>query len=278
MVRRDGNYEEYFTKVIFAPAPEAATTPTPAKPAAAIEATTAVTPTESAPAAAAPAAAAPAADALQNVNGIKSPKDGATLGGIVDVVGYANSPDFKRWQIDLLPGGNADQATFLVTDTGAGAFTYRLVTSAFPAGDYQLRLRVIRNDGNYDESFTNVKFAAAPAPATVKPAQAVKAATAEAVVQEVNGIITPKDGDTLNGTVVVAGYANSVSFMKWQLDLVSDNLGALPIFLALGTDPGKFTYDLHTEVYQPGRYWLRLRVVHADGNYDEYLTQVRLGR
>jgi heat shock protein HslJ len=236
----------------------------------------------------APVAAAPAVKtttpvtataALPNVNGIKSPADGATIGGIVLVTGYANSRDFNRWQLDLLPGGNANQAIFLAIDTGAGAFTYHLNTPAYAPGDYQLRLRVVRNDSNYDEYFTKVTIASAPAKPAISPAAAVVTATHEVAAQNVNGIVTPKDGANISGPTPVAGYANSVSFMKWQLDLVPNGIkGIVPIFLTVGTTPGQFTYTLPAGLFPIGGYQLRLRVVHENSNYDEYFTNVRIAR
>ena len=100
----------------------------------------------------------PAAAGAQTVNGIKTPADGATVSGTVAVTGYANSPLFQKWQLDLLPGGNANQAIFLALGTAPGAFTYNLNTAPFPAGQHTLRLRVVRNDGNYDEYTDTVKI------------------------------------------------------------------------------------------------------------------------
>ena len=76
----------------------------------------------------------------------------------------------------------------------------------------------------------------------------------------------------------MTGYADSVSFMKWQLDLIAQNPGAVPIFLAVGSTPGAFSYNLATGLFPPGRTDLRLRVVHQDGNYDEYFSKVTFAR
>jgi len=54
-----------------------------------------------------------AAGAAEMTNGITSPKDGATVKGAVDITGYASDPNFWKWQLDVLPGGAADAATFL---------------------------------------------------------------------------------------------------------------------------------------------------------------------
>ena len=64
------------------------------------------------------------AAAAEMTNGITSPKDGATVSGTVDVKGYASDPSFKKWQLDVLPGGDANAAIFLATGDTPGEFSY----------------------------------------------------------------------------------------------------------------------------------------------------------
>jgi hypothetical protein len=84
-------------------------------------------------------------------NGITSPKDGATVSGEVEVKGYASDPSFKKWQLDLLPGGDPNAAIFLAVGEQAGEFSHMLDTMGLPNGDHAFRLRVVRTDSNYDE-------------------------------------------------------------------------------------------------------------------------------
>jgi uncharacterized surface protein with fasciclin (FAS1) repeats len=98
-------------------------------------------------------------------NGITSPKDGATVRGTVDLTGYASSPDFWKWQLDVLPGGSADAAIFLALGETQGAFKVPADTTAFPNGEHALRLRVVRTDGNYNEYINKFTIAnGAPKP------------------------------------------------------------------------------------------------------------------
>jgi hypothetical protein len=184
VVRQDSNYTEYVTKLATGKAEAKA------KPAApAVAATAPVTPTVAAsavvtptvkPAVAAtatvtstvkPAVAATATvtstakpatttvkatAAVTNTNGLTSPKSGATVSGKVEVAGYAGDPSFMKWQLDLLPGGNADAATFLALGTHQGVFTYTLDSKLYPAGESALRLRVVRQDSNYTEFLTKI--------------------------------------------------------------------------------------------------------------------------
>ena len=92
-------------------------------------------------------------------NGITSPKDGATVSGTVDVKGYASDPSFMKWQLDVLPGGDANAAIFLAAGDTPGEFSYTVDTTAFPNGEHALRLRVVRADSNYDEYVTKFTVA-----------------------------------------------------------------------------------------------------------------------
>ena len=50
----------------------------------------------------------PLAAGAAEANGITSPANGATVSGVVDVKGYASDPAFAKWQLDVLPGGDAN--------------------------------------------------------------------------------------------------------------------------------------------------------------------------
>lgn len=110
-----------------------------------------------------------AAGAADMANGITSPTAGATVKGTATVTGYASDPNFQKWQLDVLPGGAAESAIFLAFGEEAGEFSVDVDTTNFPDGEHALRLRVVRNDSNYDEYVTKFTIAnsgaAAPAPA-----------------------------------------------------------------------------------------------------------------
>ena len=88
------------------------------------------------------------------VNGITSLVDGATVKGVVELKAIANDPNFKKWQLDVLPSGDSNAAIFVATGATPGELTQTLDTTAFPNGEHALRLRVVRNDSNYDEFVT----------------------------------------------------------------------------------------------------------------------------
>ena len=100
-----------------------------------------------------------AAQTQATENGITSPADGATVSGVIEIRGYANDPNFSKWQLDLLPSGEADQAAFLAVGLNSGVFTHTLDTANLPAGEHALRLRVVRTDSNYNEYTSNFVIA-----------------------------------------------------------------------------------------------------------------------
>jgi uncharacterized surface protein with fasciclin (FAS1) repeats len=349
-----------------------------------------------------------AAGAADMVNGITSPKAGATVSGTADVTGYASAPDFWKWQLDVLPGGAPEAAIFLAVGDKSGEFSQAVDTTAFPNGEHALRLRVVTTDGNYQEyinKFTVANGAAKPAAAAAPskdivataigagqfktlvtaveaaglvsalqgkgpftvfaptdiafsavptatlqsllkdpkalsnillyhvlsgavPSSAVKdglsvntlqgspvtfsvkdgkpmindanivatdvlasngvihvidkvimppakpaAAPAAPAAAKANGFTNLKDGAKVSGEVELKGYANDPSFAKWQVDVLPGGDPNAAIFLAFGETPGAFSQMVDTTAFPNGEHALRLRVVRADSNYDEYVTK-----
>lgn len=89
---------------------------------------------------------------------ITSPRDRATVRGLVPIEGSATHVQFQKYEIHFGPEPNpGDQWTPI----GGSPFTAPVVqgrlglwdTTIIPDGMYSLRLRVVRLDGNYDEYF-----------------------------------------------------------------------------------------------------------------------------
>lgn len=131
----------------------------------------------------------PAAVAAQSPPpGIVAPSRGAVVRGVVAITGVAHGSNFAKWQLDLLPAGQADSAYFIATGDAPQtqpAEMASLVTTRFADGPYGLRLRVVRRDGNYDEYTTPIMIANRSAGATgvAQPGavQSVRASQADAL-------------------------------------------------------------------------------------------------
>jgi hypothetical protein len=96
---------------------------------------------------------------LAQVQGqITSPRDRASVRGLVPVEGSANHPEFQKYEVHFGPEPNpGDDWTPLVgSPFTAPVMQGRLGlwdTTVIPDGVYSLRLRLVRLDGNYDEYF-----------------------------------------------------------------------------------------------------------------------------
>lgn len=114
------------------------------------------------------------AGAASVANGITTPAAGDALRGVVTVSAVAQAADFAKWQLDLLPAGDADQAIFLAVGETAAPTASPLVnldSARYADGPYTLRLRVVRSDGNYEEHFSPITIgntASAPVAATTR--------------------------------------------------------------------------------------------------------------
>ena len=100
----------------------------------------------------------------QTTSGITQPAPGETISGVVEVRGTAVHPDYLRYELAFLqqdvPGTEwivfaegAEQVTdgvLAVWDTTVGR---AIGSPIFADGRYQLRLRVVKTDFNYDEYF-----------------------------------------------------------------------------------------------------------------------------
>jgi len=89
------------------------------------------------------------------VPGIISPRDNAVVAGSVAILGTAIHPEF--WKYELYFSPMISQEWVFVGQVHEKAVVNGQLeiwhTQTVPDGAYQLRLRVVRRDGNYDEYF-----------------------------------------------------------------------------------------------------------------------------
>ena len=145
-------------------------------------------------------------------SGITSPAPGAVLSGQVTVTGTAVHPDFLRYELAFLNqsagatewvvfASGANQVTdgvLAVWDTTAGRESGAPV---FPDGRYQLRLRVVKTDYNYDEYFVTGLIISNDGPTpTPTPDETAAAATGAAVSPPAQG--TPEENGLVPATPI----------------------------------------------------------------------------
>jgi len=125
---------------------------------------------------ASPAGAAPTRQESEGTAEITLPQQGETVRGVVLIVGTALHPDFNNYTLEFGFDPNVDQQWFPVQDPVAQQVQDGPLaewdTTVVADGTYQLRLRVVRNDGQTDE-FTvtgiTVSNAVPTQPPTVVP-------------------------------------------------------------------------------------------------------------
>lgn len=108
-------------------------------------------------------------------NGLVMPATDTSIQGVVEVLGIAQDPAFRKWQLDILINGDEKQAAFIAIgekpQVEAGLLT-TLDTTLYPNGNHRLRLRVVHHKLNYDEYFAAITIdnpsAPAPAPAAAE--------------------------------------------------------------------------------------------------------------
>lgn len=131
---------------------------------------------------------------------ITSPRDRSTVRGLAPIEGSATHAQFQKYEIHYGPEPNpGDQWT----PVGGSPFTVPVVqgrlglwdTTIIPDGIYSLRLRVVREDGNYDEYFvrgiqvSNLQPTETPTPAAT-PTLAAPTDTPEPTPTIVIGVPT----------------------------------------------------------------------------------------
>lgn len=159
-----------------------------------------------------------AAHAWQGQAVISSPQPFSTLRGVVSLNGTATHPEFQRFQLYFKSESVPDDWHFMFEQTNqvTNGLLGTWDTRSVPDGTYALRLRVVRQDGNYDETVANGLLVAnsrpvdtpTPTPTEEPPdepeATSTPASTPTPVVVEQPQIATPTPRPALTITNTTA--------------------------------------------------------------------------
>lgn len=197
--------------------------------------------------------------------GIFEPEIGETVWGFVDIVGTTNGSranPFDRYEVAISTAGDMNWNWLYTSEDQVWQnVVYTLDSRDWPDGSYDIRLRLVYRDANYDDfilRYIQIANAGAPDPADKYP----------------NGIYRPKSGKKIGGMVNVVGTALDRDFMRWELHwspagaeqwnylTEGDRQIARRVLARIDVSPmlGQ-AIDL------------RLRVVRSDFNYDEYFRR-----
>ena len=135
---------------------------------------------------------------------ISSPQSGQSVRGSVQITGSALHPAFQRYELyfTVEPGENwvfiGEARTTPVSNGVLGTWE----TGGLPDGNYSLRLRVVRQDGNYDEGFARNIVVANTTPPTPTPTDTPAFDVQATLPPPIDSVVTPTPVATPTPAVV----------------------------------------------------------------------------
>ncbi len=227
------------------------------------------------------------------VTEIMLPETRTAVAGTIGIYGTALIQGFRRYELSIAVAGSADWR-WLVTGTGfiSQGELYRFDTTRLPDGFYDLRLRSIRDDGNYAEAFVqDVEIRNANPPTltpifnaqgtplptetpTLAPPTATPVPPFISFILNGPGLYAPINNNVMRGQYAIKGTANGTPktpFERYELSITQSGYAD---WQQLRVSSEQYWQDtlhvLNTTTYADGLYDLRLRLVYRDGNYSEY--------
>ncbi len=207
----------------------------------------------------------PSESRVEGGQGFYGPHSGAELRGYVPVYGTANGwweNPFVRYELALSLTGQ-DEWTWLYS--GENEYwqdqIYVLDTTQFDDRYYDLRMRIVYQDGNYDEYYLRALHFVNHEPSVRANVQRVQS----------NGFTQPVSNSTVGGIVSFQGTAVDRQLLRWELDRSPAGDGQWAYLTSSEKpiiDDSLATLDLSQ--LPTGFYDFLLRVVRTDYNYDDY--------
>jgi hypothetical protein len=268
-IRRDGNYSEAFLRKLevrnanpptATPAVNELGTPQPSSP------LLPITPQ--------PPTATPTPvfrSFVENGQGIFEPRNGDILRGEVPIVGTANGKTylnpFERYELYVMPSGGGQWGWLATSDQQLWQSPlYTWDTTSVEDGFYDLRLRIVYRDANYDEYYVSRLRVANQTPNIV-----LKKQDQVSTQKTAPGLYFPLDGAQVSGVMRIEGTTAVPDLLRWEIywsptgsenwqflvsdtrPLIDDNLANLDLSLLPG-----------------GTYDFRLRIVRQDYTHTDY--------
>lgn len=208
--------------------------------------------------------------------GIFAPQNGGVIRGQADIIGtvngFAKNP-FVRYELEISEAGNQawEQLIFSEEQLWQSPI-YTLDTTRWPDGRYDLRLRIVYRDANYDTFevrnvfIANDTYVFVPTPTTT-PIRA--------------GIFLPQPNASVSGLVEFIGGADTTNFAGWELAWRPS--GTIAWNLLVQSEErvtlGNVLATLDLNQLPVGAYDFRLRIVEQDERrFDYIIPQLRVLR
>ncbi len=207
---------------------------------------------------------------IPNGQGIYAPGNGESVSGSVRMVGTANGRDpqhrFSRYEIYLSPNGQETwEWLFSSQNQLFNETLYIWDTTSIPNGAYDLRLRIVYADSNYDQYY-------------VRGVQVDNDSRVQANPFSLVRITSPLSESQIGGVVDITGTILHPRLQRWELYWAENTLDPQEQeWLYLFRGDHQVIDDLIARIdlsqVPPGVYDLRVRVVRIDGNYSDHIIR-----
>ena len=213
---------------------------------------------------------------IPNGQGIFAPRTNDVIRGTIDIIGTVNGfikNPFVRYELAISEAGFKAWEQLIVSSEQIWQNSiYTLDTTRWPDGEYDLRLRIVYRDANYDEFearnlfIANNTYVFVPTP-TATPIRA--------------GILYPQPNANISGVVTFIGGADTTNFAQWELAWrTSGTLAWIQLVTSEErVEMGTVLATLDLNQLPVGAYDFRLRIVEQDGRRLDYIvSQLRVLR
>lgn len=209
---------------------------------------------------------------VEGGRGIYGPQSGSILRGYLSIIGTVNGhrfQPFERYELAISPAGLENWTWLYTGDQQVWQDEiFLLDTRVVADGFYDLRLRNVFEDGNYEAYYArNLQFIndTLPAPGTIfgQPSSQPLAGSL--------GFLSPQGGSAVADVVDFRGSAVDPEFLRWEM-YWSPASAETWSFLVSSEQPvfeGSLA-RLDLGQLPHADYDFRLRIVRKDHNYDDY--------
>ena len=210
---------------------------------------------------------------VPNSQGIYEPQSGDIIRGQVPILGTVNGKTalnpFDRYELYITPSG-LEEWSWLYTSSEQfwQSEIYTLDTTQLADGFYDLRLRIVYRDSNYDEYYvTRLRVDNARQAPAIHP-------TATRTAAKTPGLYFPFDDIRVTGVVDFVGTTAVPKLLRWEIYWSPAGAGEWK-FLFSDTKPvvNGYLARLDLGLLPEGAYDFRLRIVRQDYTYSDYYVQ-----
>jgi len=207
---------------------------------------------------------------IPNGQGIFEPQNGDVIRGRTSIIGTVNSKTafnpFLRYELYIAPSGS-DQWGWLYSSEQQfwQSEIYVLDTTQLADGFYDLRLRIVYRDSNYDEYYvTRLYVANTSTPPAIHP-------TATRPAPRTLGLYFPFDNIRVTGVIDFVGTTAAPNLLRWELYWSPSGIERWTfIFSDVKPIINGYLARLDLSLLPEDSYDFRLRIVRQDYTYSDY--------